>query len=143
MSLSDAMNISVSGVEAERRVLELIASNLANINTTRTASGGPYRRLEAVISERPFVDELAKAEGRLAERGGGVEVTDVVEDPSPFQRVYRPGHPDADAQGFVSLPNVDLSKEMVDLVYVSRLYEANITVFNALKKSQQDLMQLQ
>lgn len=144
MGFDQVLEISVSAVEAQRRTMELISSNLANINTTRTVFGGPYRRKIAVLSEKPlsFQDELARAEGRL-EGGGGVEVADVVDDQTPFSKVYNPGHPDADAQGFVSMPNVNLSNEMVDLIYVSKLYEANITAFNATKKMMQDTLQLQ
>jgi flagellar basal-body rod protein FlgC len=143
MGLNRAMDISISGIEAQRLTLELIASNLANISTTRTIYGEPYRRRIAVLSEKPisFAQELSKAERKLG--GGGVEVLDVVQDTAPFQKVYKPGHPDADAQGFVSLPNVNLSTEMVDLMYTSRLYEANITAFNASKKMMQDTLQLQ
>ena len=142
MGLNRAMDISISGIEAQRVTLELIASNLANINTTRTIYGGPYRRRVPIIAEKQlsFAEELSKAEGKLV--GGGVEVLDVVQDTSPFQKVYKPGHPDADAQGFVSLPNVDLSTEMVDMMYTQRLHEANITAFNASKKMMQDTLQL-
>jgi len=145
MGLSRAMDISVSGIEAQKLTMELIASNLANINTTRTVYGGPYRRRIPVLMEKPvsFADELSNAESRLyGTSGGGVEVVDVVEDQTPFQKVYKPGHPDADAQGYVFLPNVNLSNEMVDQIYVSRLYEANITAFNASKKMMQDTLQL-
>ena len=74
--------------------------------------------------------------------GGGVEVVAIVDDTTPFQKVYNPGHPDADENGFVSLPNVSMSKEMVDLVYISKLYEANITTFNIAKKMAQDTLQI-
>lgn len=143
MGLSRAMDISLSGLDAQRITMELIASNIANINTTRTVYGGPYRRRVPVLGEKPvtFAQQLSRAEQKL--RGGGVEVQAVVEDSAPFQKVYKPGHPDADEDGFVSLPNVDLSKEMVDLMYSSRLYEANITAFNASKKMIQDTLQLQ
>jgi flagellar basal-body rod protein FlgC len=134
MGLNRALDISVSAIDAQRVAQELIASNIANINTTRTVYGGPYRRRVPV-----FAEQLARAEQKL----GGVEVVDVVEDTTPFQKVYNPGHPDADREGFVSLPNVNLSTEMVDQVYTSRLYEANITAFNATKKMMQDTLQLQ
>ena len=99
----------------------------------------------AILSEKPlsFADELARAEHKLFEGEGGVEVVDVIEDTSPFQKVYNPGHPDADAQGFVSMPNISLSKEMADMVYVSKLYEANITAYKATMKMMQDTLQLQ
>ena len=143
MGLSNALDINVSGIEAQRIAMELIASNLANINTTRTVYGGPYRRRVAVLSERglSFGGELALAQSRL--EGGGVEVADIVEDAAPFPKVYQPGHPDADREGFLSLPNVNLATEMVALTYTQRLYEANITAFNASKKMMQDTLQLQ
>ncbi|MBI5699514.1 flagellar basal body rod protein FlgC [Candidatus Saganbacteria bacterium] len=143
-SLNQALDISVSGINAERMHMELISSNIANASTTRTLSGGPYRRRIAVVGEKPlrsFAEELAYARVKL--EGGGVEVMDIVEDRSPLQRVFNPGHPDADAQGFVNMPNVDLSKEMVDMVYASKLYEANITAYNATKKMMQDTLQIQ
>lgn len=144
MGLNRAMDISVSAIEAQRIAQELIASNIANINTTRTVYGGPYRRRIPVFSEKPisFAEQLTRAEQKLY-GGGGVEVVDVVEDTTPFQKVYNPGHPDADEDGFVSLPNVSLSTEMVNQMYASRLYEANITAFNATKKMMQDTLQLQ
>ena len=140
MGLMQAFDISVSGINAERLHLEFIASNLANINSTRTIYGGPYRRRFPVFAEEPlaFGEAMRRAEARLA--GGGVRVVDVAEDMAPFQKVYNPGHPDADADGFVSLPNVSMSKEMVDLTYASQLYNANITVFNATKKMAQDTL---
>jgi flagellar basal-body rod protein FlgC len=143
MGLDQAMDVSVSGVEAQRRVMELIASNIANINTTRTVLGGPYRRKVAVLSEKPlsFSEQLAQAQARLG-LSGGVEVLDVVEDKTPFPKVYKPDHPDADSQGFLSTPNVNLATEMTDMVYVSKLYEANIAAFNATKKMMQDTLQL-
>ena len=145
MGLNEALDIIVSGIEAQRRTMELIASNLANVNTTRTIYGGPYRRRIAILSEKPlsFDEELSKANLKLSGESGGVELLDVVEDQTPFQKVYNPGHPDADAQGFVAMPNVNLSTEMVDMIYVSKLYEANITAFNATKKMRQDTLQLQ
>lgn len=144
MGLDHAIDISVSGIEAQRRVMELIASNVANISTTRTLLGGPYRRKVAVLAEKPisFSDELARAETRLYGPSGGVEVLDVADDRTPFSKVYKPEHPDADTQGYLSLPNVNLATEMTDMVYTSKLYEANITAFNATKKMMQDTLQL-
>ena len=146
MGLNQAFDISVSGIEAARMKQEIIASNLANIDTTRTLEGGPYRRRIAVVAEKQieFNKVLAAEQRKLygSKFPGGVEVSDIVEDTSPFQKVYKPGHPDADAQGYVLLPNISMSEEMVDLVYVSRLYEANITAYNATKKMAQDTLQL-
>jgi len=142
-SLNRAMDISVSAINAERKHMEIISSNIANVNTTRSIDGGPYRRRVPIYEEESvsFDKELSRAEARLS--GGGVKISDVIEDQSPFQRVYQPSHPDADAQGFVSLPNVDLAKEMVDMVYTSKLYEANVTAYNATKKMMQDTLQIQ
>jgi flagellar basal-body rod protein FlgC len=143
-SINQAFDISVSAINSERLHMELISSNIANANTTRTITGEPYRRRIAVMSEKPlrsFAEELAYA--RLKVEGGGVEVSEVVEDQTPFQRVFNPGHPDADSQGYVNMPNVDLAREMVDMVYASKLYEANITAFNATKKMMQDTLQIQ
>ena len=143
-SINQAFDISVSAINSERLHMELISSNIANANTTRTLTGDPYRRRIAVMSEKPlrsFAEELAYA--RLKVEGGGVEVSEVVEDQTPFQRVFNPGHPDADSQGYVNMPNVDLAREMVDMVYASKLYEANITAFNATKKMMQDTLQIQ
>jgi flagellar basal-body rod protein FlgC len=140
MGLMQAFDISVSGLNAQRDQMEMIASNLANINTTRTIYGEPYRRKIPIFAEQPvaFSTALARAQARLA--GGGVRLVGVAEDMTPFQKVYNPGHPDADADGFVSLPNVSMSKELIDLTYTSRLYEANVTVFNATKKMAQDTL---
>lgn len=145
MGLDQALEISVSGIEAERRTMELISSNIANINTTRTVYGGPYRRKIPVLMEKQltFAQELSKAEGKINNLSGGVEVADVVDDQTPFQKVYKPGHPDADAQGFVAMPNVNLSDEMVDMIYVSKLYEANINAFNTTKKMVTDTLTIQ
>jgi len=144
VGLNNALEISVSGIIAERDHMELISSNIANINTTRTMMGGAYRRKLAVYSEKPlsFAEELALAQQKKS-LGGGVEINNVVDDRSPFHKVYNPSHPDADAQGFVNMPNVDLSKEMVDMVEANNLYGANITAYNATKKMMQDTLQIQ
>lgn len=121
MGLIGTMRISASGLSAERLRMDLIADNLANANTTRTAEGGPYRRKVAVFE--PIIP--------TAQTPGGVRVISIAEDTSPPRRVYQPGHPDADAQGFVTYPNVEMVHEMVDLITASRAYEANIQAFNA------------
>jgi len=142
MGLDQALDISVSAINANRTHMEIISSNLANINTTRTVQGGPYKRKIPVFSEKPleFVEALNAAESKLS---GGIEVSEIVDDPTPFQKVFNPGHPDADSEGFVSLPNVSLAKEMVDMVYVTKVYEANITAYNATKKMEQETLQIQ
>ena len=142
MGLDQALDISVSAIHANRTHMEVISSNLANINTTRTVQGGPYKRKIPVFSEKPleFAEELSAAEKKIS---GGIEVREIVDDPTPCQKVFNPGHPDADSEGFVSLPNVSMAKEMVDMVYVTKVYEANITAYNATKKMEQETLQIQ
>jgi len=142
MGIEDAMDISVSGINANRVHLEVIASNLANINTTRTVQGGPYKRKIPIFSEKTleFNQVLSTAEKKLS---GGIEVIEITEDKTPLQKVFNPGHPDADSNGFVTMPNVSMSKEMVDMIYVEKLYEANITAYNATKRMAQETLQIQ
>jgi flagellar basal-body rod protein FlgC len=125
MSLGNVLDISASAMTANRFWLERISNNLANATTTRTAEGGPYRR------EVPVFQEILDQETGAPM---GVQATGVVKDPSSFPRVYNPGHPDADAQGFVTMPNVNVVSEMVDMIAASRTFEANITVSTAAKQ---------
>lgn len=126
MELLPGWAISASGLAAEQLRVELVASNLANIHTTRAAGGGPYRRRVAV-----FAEKLGEAEKGF--RGRGVRVVRVLEDNAPPLLVYDPNHPDADARGYVAFPNVNVVNEMVDLLTATRAYEANVTVLNAAK----------
>ena len=142
MSMDNSLSISTSAIQAERLRMELISSNIANINTTRSIDGGPYRRREAIFAEQSlsFDEELGLAQDKM--NSGGVKISDIVEDKTPFPKVYNPSHPDADKDGFVEMPNVSLSKEMVDMVESSRMYEANITAYNVTKKMVQDTLQI-
>jgi flagellar basal-body rod protein FlgC len=142
MGLDQALEISLSGINANRIHMEMISSNIANINTTRTEQGGPYRRKVPVFGEKPveFSDALSAAEKKIS---GGIEVKEIVDDPTPCTKVFNPGHPDADSNGFVLMPNVSMAKEMVDMVYVQKLYEANITAYSATKKMAQDTLSIQ
>jgi flagellar basal-body rod protein FlgC len=125
MGLFDALNVSASGMSAERLRMDVIAANLANANTTRGINGQPYQRQEVVLQERsPSFGEVL----------GGVMVAGIVDDPTPPRRVYDPGHPDADKNGYVTMPNVNPVTEMVDLITSSRGYEANVTAMNAAKQ---------
>jgi flagellar basal-body rod protein FlgC len=117
------------------------AENLANAQSTRTANGGPYRRKEVVTQangDGGFAGALAAARGSAASAGGGtaggVSVTGIVEDQTPNRLVYDPSHPDANAQGYVSMPNVNPVTEMVDLISASRSYEANVTAMQTSKQ---------
>ena len=138
--LLDGFSISASGMTAERLRMDVIAENLANANTTRSADGsGPYRRKEVVVEQvgSSFAAELGNAGGVLGgshQAAGGVRVADVVPDPSPLRRVYDPGHPDADKSGYVTMPNVQPVTEMVDLITATRGYEANVQALNATKQ---------
>jgi len=134
MGLFDALSISASGLTAERARLDVTAENLANAQTTRTAAGGPYRRKEVVLQQSAgFAGSLAAAMGGTPGAPGGVEVAGIAEDQTAPRRVYDPGHPDADGQGYVAMPNVDTVAEMVDLIAASRAYEANVTALQTAK----------
>ncbi len=137
MSMFGGLEISASGLTAERLRMDVTAENLANAQTTRGANGQPYRRKEVVLQEAPgsFGATLSSVMGGGSNSsGGGVHVAGVVEDTTPPKRIYDPGHPDADAQGYVSMPNVDTVSEMVDLISASRAYEANVTAMQAAKQ---------
>jgi flagellar basal-body rod protein FlgC len=130
MGLFGPLDVSASALTAERLRLDVIANNLANANTTRTPEGGPYRRRVVLFAARG----QAGLGWPVAEpAGGGVRVVGIRPDLSPLKRVYNPGHPDADSEGYVSLPNVDPVVEMVDLIGAARAYEANVTVLNETK----------
>ena len=128
MSLFTAMNISASGLTAERLRMDVISANIANANTTRTAEGGAYRRKVAV-----FQEQLTQATQGKQKKLGGIQAVSIVEDPTDMRMEYDPTHPDADENGYVTYPNVDVVTEMVNLIDASRSYEANATAFDASK----------
>ncbi len=135
MGLFQSFDISASGMTAERFRIDVIAENVANVNTTRTESGEPYRRKIVTFAEKkvtPFTDVLARS--RQAYLGNGVKVSHVTEDEeNDFVMEYDPSHPDADENGYVSYPNVNIVTEMTNLIDASRGYEANTTAFEAAK----------
>ncbi len=137
MSFLNALNISASGMTAERMRLDIAAENIANLNTTRTENGGPYRRKMVVfesIEDNSFANAFRSELSRQNRASsGGVRVAEIVEDPSDFRMVYNPEHPDADQNGYVQMPNVDLLKETIDSMAASRAYDANLTAFNTIK----------
>jgi flagellar basal-body rod protein FlgC len=135
MSLFSALSVSASGMSAQRTRAELLVQNLANSETTRTAEGGPYRRKDAVFSSAPQVSEFsAFFQSELNQAGTtGVEVSDVVEDTREPDKRYIPGHPDADAEGYVAFPRINPAEDMVDLVGAARGYEGNIAAMAAIK----------
>ena len=137
MGMFDALNVSATGLTAERLRMDVTAENLANAQTTRGADGQPYRRKEVVLQSvdgNGFGAQLSSAMGKRDGNPGGVEVAAIAEDQTPLKRIYDPGHPDADAQGYVSMPNVDTVTEMVDLIDAQRAYEANVTALQASKQ---------
>ncbi|KAF0995670.1 flagellar basal body rod protein FlgC [Geobacillus sp. TFV-3] len=139
MSLFQSLNISASALTAQRLRMDVIASNIANADTTRArlvnGQWEPYRRKMVIIEPRSgsFSGYLQAALGGADAVDGGVRVREIVDDSAPFKLVYDPNHPDAGADGYVRLPNVDPLKEMVDLIGATRSYEANVTVLNASK----------
>lgn len=129
MDFLSALRISASGLSAQRTRINLATSNLANAESTRGPDGKPYRRLDPVLEAVPFEGQLTEA----GEAPMGVRVSALIADPSPGRKVYSPGHPDADADGFLTLPNVNPIHEVVNLMSASRGYEANATAVETLK----------
>ncbi len=127
MQALSALDISASGLYAERTRMNIIANNLANSNSTRTPEGGPFRRQLVILQ-----GVEARIPGDLG-GGLGVSVKGVVDDQSPFPLVYDPGHPDANADGYVAMPNVNVVEEMVDMITALRAYEANVTAIDTNK----------
>lgn len=133
MNIFSALRISGSGLSAERLRMDVIADNIANAETTRTAKGGPYKR-KIVSFEENLGRELNKSSNRYEDKLKGVRATKISDDPSPLRRVYDPSHPDADQDGYVLMPNVNILNEMVELIAASRSFEANVTAINAEKQ---------
>lgn len=128
--------ISASALTAERLRMDVISNNIANANTTRTVEGGPYVRQRVVFAPRFDASPAFAPLMKLMTPEGlpvGVRVTAIQKDPAPPKMVYDPGHPDANAEGYVAYPNVNTVNEMVDLISATRAYEANVTAFNATK----------
>ena len=134
MAIFTSFDISASGMTAQRLRSDIISQNLANVNSTSSQEGGAYRRKTVVFSEKnatAFSDVLLSKAGTV---GSGVKVTKIVEDyETPMSKVYDPAHPDADEDGYVTYPNVNVVTEMTNLIDASRSYEANVTAFNASK----------
>jgi flagellar basal-body rod protein FlgC len=136
MDLFHSLQISASGLQSQRTVITVIAENLANAQTTRTEEGGPYMRKRAILSPvpispgSPFFELLTR---KLGPEAMGVKVQEIVEDPDGLKTIYDPSHPDADETGLLLLPNVNPMEEMVALMAASRVFEANVSAFNAAK----------
>ena len=146
MSFLNTLSISGSGMTAQRLRLDVTANNIANIETTRTEDGGPYRRkmviLEAKEPSFQKVFENTLHEQQVYTEGKGVRVSAVIEDETELRPVYDPEHPDADAEGYVMMPNIDLVKETADAMAATQAYQANITAFNATKLMAQKALEI-
>ncbi len=135
MDFIDALHTSSSGLSAQRLRMNLISANLANISTTRTRQGGPYRRKEPVFAAQSPQTSFKKIlSSQHADHPPHVKVVRIVEDQSPPLMKYDPNHPDADQNGYVAMPNINLMEEMVNLISATRSYEANITAVKAAKE---------
>ncbi len=127
------MKISASALAAQRSRINVVSANVANIETTRTPEGGPYRKQEVVFrtAQKDFAGSLDRAMGDALQ---GVEVAEIKASPLPPRMVYDPGHPDAGSDGMVAMPNVNLLEEMVDMMTATKAYEANVTVIKSAKR---------
>ena len=138
MSMFGGMEISASALTAQRLRMNVTAENIANAETTKGADGNPYRRkevtLQSVGQAGTFGSQLSRAMGSSGVAPGGVQATEITEDQTNGKLVYDPSHPDADDQGYVTMPNVDTVTEMVDLIDAQRAYEANVTALQASKQ---------
>ncbi len=139
MKLFQSMNTSASALTAQRLRMDVISSNIANAETTRAklvnGKWEPYTRKMVVMepNQKQGFKQVLNSYLQEGSNNGGVKVTKIVEDQTPFKKVYQPNHPDADENGFVYLPNVDVLKEMVDMMSATRAYEANVTALNSSK----------
>ncbi|MBW2434725.1 MAG: flagellar basal body rod protein FlgC [Deltaproteobacteria bacterium] len=134
MDFFDAMNISSSGLSAQRLRMNLISANLANVNTTRTKYGGPYRRKDPVFAaQAPAGSFREMLRNRQKEHLKEVAVVGIVEDSRPFIQKYDPTHPDSDDNGYLSMPNINLMEEMVNMISATRSYEAGVTAIQSAK----------
>ncbi|HUA87386.1 MAG TPA: flagellar basal body rod protein FlgC [Bryobacteraceae bacterium] len=131
MSLFGSMQVSASGMAAQRTRAEMLVENMANSETTHTPEGGPYKRKDVVFSSEPQTSPFSAVFQN--EVGEGVTVSDITEDQSAPQMRYMPGHPDANAKGYVAFPNMNPAEDMVDLLSATRSYEANVAAIASVK----------
>ena len=133
MNFLDSLAISATGLSAQRLRMNLISSNMANVNTTRTETGEPYKRKDAVFQAAQRTGFQDVLDEQLGSQGNGVQVTAIIEDDKPFVEKFDPNHPDADENGYIRLPNVNIVEEMVNMISASRSFEANATAIRATK----------
>ena len=133
MGMFRAIDAAASGMTAERLRMDVISNNIANANTTRTTEGGAYRRQMVVFEPRSGQASFGQTLSRQIDAGDGVRVTGITKDNAPLKLMYDPNHPDANRDGYVEMPNVNIVTEMVDMITASRAYEANVAAVNAAK----------
>lgn len=133
MGMFGAIDAAASGLTAERLRMDVISNNIANVNTTRSAEGGAYRRQMVVFAPRENQQAFAQILADKVGTGNGVKVVGITKDNSPTRQIYDPTHPDANRDGYVEMPNVNVVSEMVDMITATRAYEANVTTINAAK----------
>lgn len=138
-TLGNAISASASALNAQRARIEVAVSNIANAESTRGVDGQPYRRRDVVLSSMP-IESFDNAMGRA--NAVGVQVSEVIEDTEAFRRRYEPAHPDADADGYVAVPNVDVPEEMVDMLGAARAYQANLTAIGLIRDTIQRALEL-
>lgn len=140
ISSTSAADISASGLAAERLRMEVASNNIANARSTRSLDGGPYRRQQVIFAAE--VERRSASGHRTDVSLGGVRVVEIAADQSPLLQVHNPGHPDADENGMVTMPNVQLPHEMVDLVTASRAYEANLKALQTYRQMNEQSLSL-
>ncbi len=134
MDFMTAFDVASSALTAERTRMNVISMNLANVKTTRTAEGGPYRRKSVTMASTPAISPFSKAMSSALDRElKGVRVMDIATDKRPMKRIYEPGHPDADEEGYVSYPDINVVEEMTNMITAMRSYEANAATVENLK----------
>lgn len=134
MSFFNSMNVSATGLTAQRLRMDIISQNIANVNTTKTKEGGPYRRKVLLFEEKTNLNFGHILNDTIENyQGSGVKVSKIIEDTKPLKRIYDPSHPEADGDGYVLMPNVNTVEEMVNMISASRSYDANVTAMNAAK----------
>lgn len=141
MSVFNSMKINASGLSLERLKMDIISTNVANANTTRTEDGGPYRRKE-VIFEESLIEARDNSHGLNGKRSFGVKVTEIAEDRENLRFIYDPDHPDADENGYLETSNVNMVDEMIGLLNAQRAYEANVTALNSNKSMLQKALEI-
>lgn len=148
MAFLSSFDISASGMTAQRLRMDIAAENIANMDTTRTESGGPYYKKQVVLesyganSFQQALNEASKSAGYSIGSGAGVRVSSIIENKSDMKKVYNPEHPDADEDGYVTMANVNQLEETIDSMSALRSYEANVTAFNAMKAMAQKALEI-